>query len=316
MNEEGNRMFPRGMVLGLTMAETVLLVVFGILLLFAALFAWERDASRQQRESLEDQLAEYGVEPDLPGPEDPPTDGERWREIVAVVEEDLREERPDAILVILKLAEQWRDEESPARRLAEALHETGSDSASDALRELLAIERVVRESGKSAAELRDAMERTSTAATSEELSSALQDAGIEFSAGNLRDLAAAAASAGSAGLSPGEMHEAIEAAATNRASADLEAAMESAEIPLTPEALRELAALAEASARTGLTPREIQARMGRGRGDRDLRELRRDLEQSGIDTAPRGLRELAEVVRGLKAAGLTPGRIAPSARWL
>lgn len=34
--------FPRGLVLGLTMAETVLLVLFGTLLLFAVLFAWTR----------------------------------------------------------------------------------------------------------------------------------------------------------------------------------------------------------------------------------------------------------------------------------
>ena len=160
MNTDRSGTFPRGMVLGLTMAETVLLIVFGLLLAFAALFVWEREESRREREGLEDQLAAYGIESDdLPEDEDERTDGGRWRELVRVVKDDLREERPEAILVILKLAEQWRDERSSARKLAEALHESGVEITEDSMRELVAVTNIVRESGTTAAELQRSYEQ-------------------------------------------------------------------------------------------------------------------------------------------------------------
>ena len=305
MNEEGNRMFPRGMVLGLTMAETVLLVVFGILLLFAALFVWERDASRQQRENLEDQLAEYGVEPDLPDPEDPPTDGERWREIVAVVEEDLREERPDAILVILKLAEQWRDEGSSARRLAEALHESGVAITEDSMRDLVTVTNIVRDSGMTAAELQHAMERASVSAASDALRKTLADAGIDPTLGNLRELAAAVAAAADAEMMPGEMREAIERVEESQSARELEQALDAAGLAPTPEAMRELADLAEVSVNTGLSPRELQDRVGGTRTDRAVRDLRRALSEAGFEPNPATVRELAETAEQLANSGLS-----------
>ncbi len=294
------------MVLGLTMAETVLLLVFALLLAFAALFVWEREESRRKQENLEDQLAAYRTEPtDASGAGDGPTDGERWRELERVVEEDLREERSDAILVILKLAEQWRDEGSSARRLAEALHESGVEITDGSMRDLVAVTNIVRESGMTAAELRRAMEDASVSAASDTLGKTLADAGIEPTPGNLRELTAAAAAAADAGVTPGKMREAMDRADESQSVRELERALEAAGLAPSPEAMRELADLAEVSANTGLSPRELQDRVGGTRRDRAVRDLRRALSEAGLEPDPATMRELAETAKQLANSGLS-----------
>ena len=304
MSLGGNRTFPQGMVLGLTMAETVLLLVFALLLAFAALFAWEKEESRRERENLEDQLAAYGIESD-DLQEDDQTDGGRWRELVRVVEDDLREERPEAILVILKLAEQWRDEGSSARRLAEVLHESDVDITEDSMRDLVAVTSVVRESGMTAAELQRAMENASVSAASEALAQTLADAGIDATPANLRDLTAAVAAAADAGVTPGEMREAMDRAEGSQSAHELEQALDEAGLTPTPEAMRELADVAEVSANTGLTPRELQDRVGGTRTDRAVRNLRRALLAAGFEPDPANVSELAETAKQLANSGLS-----------
>ena len=69
--------------------------------------------------------------------------------------------------------------------------------------------------------------------------------------------------------------------------------------------MRELADLAEVSANTGLSPRELQDRVGGTRSDRALRSLRRALSEVGLEANPATVGQLAETAKQLADSGLS-----------
>ena len=311
VNSEGYRTFPRGMVLGLTMAETVLLIVFALLLAFAALFTWQQDEARQEVETLEDHLADHGIAPQNLGPAEDRarTDGERWRELVRVVELDIEDTPPDAILVHLEVADQWRDENSPVRRLGEALHESGVDVSPLTLSQLVEVTEIARESGMTPQQLQSRLREAGAQVAADKLSETLNRADLEPTSEVMHELAEMARISADAGMTPARMLEEISAAGDDLAAQELREALGAADLPVSPEEMRNLAELARVSADTGVSPRGLSEAIGTTGRDRAMRDLRRALNEAGVEPAAAELQELAEMAEALADAGLTPQEV-------
>ena len=181
------RTFPRGLVLGLTMAEIAILIIFVLLLALAALLARESE----RREDAEQKLVRYGqIETlfrDEALPEDPVAlrsvlrervdeheDADSWRELVREIETAFPE--PSVQEVVAGIQESEIGRMSPAEA-----------------EELLAAHRAVE-----------------TADAYAELEQAMEEAGIEATPGGLREMAEAMNAAARRGMSAAELREAIE----------------------------------------------------------------------------------------------------------
>lgn len=309
MSSERYRTFPRGMVLGLTMAETVLLIVFALLLAFAALFGWQQEESRREREKLEDRLAEHGITPGASMAVEK-TDGERWRELVRVVEVDIHDESPDAILVLLEIADQWGDEDSPARRLAGALSESGADASPATIEQLVSVTEMARQSGMSPEELRSRMEEESAALATADLADALRAAGLEGTPEELQDLADLAEVAADTGVTPDDLRRDVAATFRDPVTRDLHRALSRANVDATPSALRDLVETADALAEAGLTAAEVRRAMATDVGkDAAVEMLGAALDDAGIAVTPQRLRELSALADAAAKADVTPEEI-------
>ncbi|MDE2849141.1 MAG: hypothetical protein OXP74_00855 [Acidobacteriota bacterium] len=129
MTERG-RTFPRGLVLGLTMAEIAILIIFVLLLALAALLAREAD----RRQAAERELV-------------------RFEQIAALFEEEALPQDP----VELKAALRERvDEHRDADRWRELVRET--ETTPDVLREMAEAMSAAARAGVSPAEVREAIE--------------------------------------------------------------------------------------------------------------------------------------------------------------
>jgi len=129
MTERG-RTFPRGLVLGLTMAEIAILIIFVLLLALAALLARESD----RRRAVERELV-------------------RFERIEALFEEEALPEDPVELRAALR---ERVDEHRDADNWRELVHET--ETTPSALREMAEAINAAARAGMSPAEVREAIE--------------------------------------------------------------------------------------------------------------------------------------------------------------
>ena len=280
------------MVLGLTMAETVLLIVFALLLAFAAVFTWQaRDlrAATEEKERLEDALADADIErPDIVAivGSDPRTDGDRWRELVRHVGDEIDDAEADVLLVVAQLASEWREAESPVRQLAEALNEAGLDSSAETLSELTETAEISRGLDRRPAEFLQEVDQ---------LGDALREAGLEASAQTMDELVELVEMSQELERTPAELLQETEEPAKARMGEQLSDALESAGLAADPEVLADLTRAAEAAEAAGIAPR-------------DLPEV---VEQAGdlLDQSPEDLAAMSDLAQALDAL---PGETTPA----
>ncbi len=314
MNLQSNRTFPRGMVLGLTMAETVLLIVFALLLAFAAVFTWQaRDlrAATEEKERLEDALADADIErPDIVAivGSDPRTDGDRWRELVRHVGDEIDDAEADVLLVVAQLASEWREAESPVRQLAEALNEAGLDSSAETLSELTETAEISRGLDRRPAEFLQEVDQ---------LGDALREAGLEASAQTMDELVELVEMSQELERTPAELLQETEEPAKARMGEQLSDALESAGLAADPEVLADLTRAAEAAEAAGIAPRDLpevveQAGDLLDQSPEDLAamsDLAQALDALPGETTPSEVDELTELVSALGETGRSPDEI-------
>ena len=150
--------FPRGLVLGLTMAETAILIIFVLLLALAVLLAREtarREAAEQDLERFEEigrVLEQRGLSADellrsIRAHEDDRRAADNWRELVRDLEDRIPDAAPETIVSHL----------NEAQEINELLDDPGLEPTPEDVSTLAAILRVGREADVTADDLRDAI---------------------------------------------------------------------------------------------------------------------------------------------------------------
>ena len=181
------RTFPRGLVLGLTMAEIAILIIFVLLLALAALLARESD----MRQDAEQKLVRYEqietLLEDEALPADPVVLGSVLRERV--------DEHEDA--------DSWRE---LVREIERAFPEPSAQEVVERIQESA----IGRMSPTEAGELLAAHRAVERADAHAELERAMEEAGVSATPGELREMAEAMEAAARRGMSPAEVREAIE----------------------------------------------------------------------------------------------------------
>ncbi len=227
MNDSG-RVFPRGLVLGFTMAEIAILVIFVLLLVLAAQLARER---KEARDKLEDYEAIDRVlqEENLPAEPDElryilvervtvHQDATRWRELVREIET-------------------WSAGEPSAAEIVSQLQESAIGRLSpQEIEELLAASRDVASADAHA-----------------ELEEALEEAGVSATPGELRSMADAVRESARRGMSPGEVRDAIENRDTWKEAVD------DSGRPADPEEMRKMLDAVRAAVGEGVSPEQVGA---------------------------------------------------------
>ena len=149
-HSEHGRSFPRGLVLGLTMAETVILIVFVLLLALTALLGREaerrRDAERdlQRFEQIRLLLVESGLDQNpeealslLQARAQDRRDAENWRELVRDIASEVPDPSPAAFASRLREARHALDLYDAHRALDETLRRRGREPTRQAFEELV-----------------------------------------------------------------------------------------------------------------------------------------------------------------------------------
>ena len=225
---ETGRAFPRGLVLGFTMAEISILIIFVLLLVLAAMLARELD----RLEQAESELERYGEVREIFEEEELPQDPTVLRSYL--VERVERHHAADNWRVLVRELEQ-SDPGPSAQQLLERIQRSEVGTLSPAeVEELLAAQRAVEQADAHA-----------------ELERALQEAGVSPSAGEIRDMAAAMRAADEQGLTPVEVREAIE----NRAAWG--EAVDETGRSAEPKEMRDLLDAVRAATEQGLSPEQV-----------------------------------------------------------
>ena len=225
---ETGRAFPRGLVLGFTMAEIAILIIFVLLLVLAAMLARELD----RREQAESDLERYAEVREIFEEEELPQDPTVLRSYL--VERVERHHAADNWRVLVRELEETAPGPS-AQQLLERIQrsEVGTMSPAE-VEELLAAQRAVEQADAHA-----------------ELERSLQEAGVSPSTGEIRDMAAAMRAADEQGLTPVEVREAIE----NRAAWG--EAVDETGRSAEPKEMRDLLDAVRAATEQGLSPEQV-----------------------------------------------------------
>ncbi len=175
--------FPRGLVLGLTMAETAILIIFVLLLALTVLLARETDrrqAAEQDLERFEEirqTLAQRGLSAEellrsIRARGDDQRAADSWRELVRNLEGRMPDVSPETIVSHL----------NEAQEINELLDEAGLEPTPDDVSTLVAILRAGREADVTADDVWDAI------SVQEALVDALGDGGREMDRQDIVDL--------------------------------------------------------------------------------------------------------------------------------
>ncbi len=157
--------FPRGLVLGLTMAETAILIIFVLLLALTALLGREADRRRDAEQELarfqeiRSVLVERGIEPEavletIRNHATDRVDADNWRELVRRVAAQVTSPSPEAIASRLDEAAEALDLHGA---LDDLLDEAGIESTPEGLRELAEIAQAGLAADLTAKDVRDAI---------------------------------------------------------------------------------------------------------------------------------------------------------------
>lgn len=184
--------FPRGLVLGLTMAETAILIIFVLLLALTALLGREaerrRDAEQElaQFQEIRSVLVERGIEP-AAVPEmirnraADRIDADNWRELVRGMAAQVPNPSPEAIATRLAEAREALDLH---QALDDLLAEAGIESPPEGLRELAEMAQAGLAADSTAQEVRDAI------ATHRAVQDSLRERGAEATSQAVQNLVA------------------------------------------------------------------------------------------------------------------------------
>ena len=157
--------FPRGLVLGLTMAETAILIIFVLLLALTALLGREADRRRDaeqelaQFQEIRSVLAERDVEPEavletIRNYAGDRVEADNWRELVRRVSKQVTRPSPEAIASRLHEANAALDLQE---KLENVLDGAGIESTPEGLQELVEIAEAGLATGLTANDVRDAI---------------------------------------------------------------------------------------------------------------------------------------------------------------
>ena len=169
MMPERQRTFPRGLVLGLTMAETAILIIFVLLLALTALLGRETDRRRTAEQDLEqfEQIrlvfAERGLEPGtlletIRARDENRNDADAWRELVRDVGPQMPDPSPETIASRLREATEALERDAAHRALDEALAAAGVEPTRETLQDLAEIAEASHQNDLTADEVKDAVE--------------------------------------------------------------------------------------------------------------------------------------------------------------
>ncbi|MXX75988.1 MAG: hypothetical protein F4Y77_11380 [Holophagales bacterium] len=265
---ETGRAFPRGLVLGFTMAEIAILIIFVLLLVLAAMLARESD----RREEAESELERYGEMRAIFEEEEVPADPAILRSYLVE-----RVERHHA-------ADNWRV-------LVRELEQTASEPSAQQLLDRIQRSEVGTMSPAEVEELQAARRAVEQADAYADLEQALQEAGVSPSPGEIRDMAAAMHAADEQGMTPAEVRDAIE----NRAVWD--EAVDDAGLSAEPEELRDLLDAVRAASEQDLSPEQVADAVEAGG------RLARALDSEGGETTEEAIEEVVQDARRWRELG-------------
>ncbi len=181
------RTFPRGLVLGLTMAEIAILIIFVLLLALAALLAQETD----QRRSAEQELV-------------------RFEQLETLFEEEALPEDPVALKSVLRERVDEHEDADSWRELVREIETAFPEPSVQQVVERIQESAIGRMSPAEAEELLAAHQAVETADAHAELARALREAEVSATPGELREMSEAMNAAARRGMSPSEVRQAIE----------------------------------------------------------------------------------------------------------
>ncbi len=181
------RTFPRGLVLGLTMAEIAILIIFVLLLALAALLARESE----RRQDAERKLV-------------------RYERIETLLQDEALPEDPVVLRAALRERVEEHEDADRWRELAREIETTSPEPSVQEVVERIQQSEIGRMSPAEAEKLLAAHRAVETADAHADLEQAMEAAGVEATPGELREMAAAMNAAARRGMSPAEVQEAIE----------------------------------------------------------------------------------------------------------
>lgn len=169
MMSERERTYPRGLVLGLTIAETAIVIIFVLLLALTALLGRETDRRRTAEQDLarfEDIrlfVAERGIEPaalleTIRAHEEDRSAADDWRELVREVGRQMPEPSPERIASRLREAAEALERDAAHGALDEALGAAGIEPTRETLEDLAEMAEASHEADLTAEEVRDAID--------------------------------------------------------------------------------------------------------------------------------------------------------------
>ena len=181
------RTFPRGLVLGLTMAEIAILIIFVLLLALAALLAHEAE----RREEAEGELV-------------------RFEQMETLFEEEALPEDPVVFKSVLRERVDEHEDADSWRELVREIERAFPEPSVQEVVERIQESAIGRMSPPDAEELLAAHRAVERADAHAELERALQAADISATAGELREMAEVMEAAARLGMSTDEIRDAIE----------------------------------------------------------------------------------------------------------
>ena len=183
--------FPQGLVLGLTMAETAILIIFVLLLALAMLLSREADRRQAAEQDLkrfeeiqrileERDVDAVGLLDRIRTNRRDRRDADNWRELVRDLGQRMADPSPAAIASRLDDAREALERDAANRAIGELLDESGLESTPETLSDLAAMLQAV--AGLTADEVRDAI------GVQQGLDDALGDGGGETGRRGIEDL--------------------------------------------------------------------------------------------------------------------------------
>ena len=160
--------FPRGLVLGLTMAETAILIIFVLLLALTVLLAHEAGRRQAAERDLErfSEIKRILLETDLDAEQMLASiqagmvaqrDADNWRELVRDLEQRIPDPSPDAIVSHLDEAREALDRDAANKIFNELLNEAGLQPTPETQSDLAEILTATREAGLAVDDVREAI---------------------------------------------------------------------------------------------------------------------------------------------------------------
>lgn len=164
-----NRAFPQGLVLGLTMAETAILIIFVLLLALTVLLGRETDRRQAVERELEQyreihlMLKDHGIAVEeisnlIETGRIDRVDAEHWRELVRALDDSVPDPSPESIISLLDDARTVLAGEVASNALDELLDKTNLQPTPEILDEIASVLQAGSELGMAPDDIREAIQ--------------------------------------------------------------------------------------------------------------------------------------------------------------